>query len=301
MVPINPVVESKSVVTATVSGDAVYYEDSVGTTGVHTINSNASIRLGSVPILYVGGKTFDTNVTSSTTLTLDGLQSGDLVLIFGASDTDNLNTPGSGWSEIPGLTTQPDNDNDPDSAVFYKFSTGTSITASDLVDDSVHVMMAFRGVDSSDPFDGNATAAESSAINGMPDPPSITTTTDNCTIVVVGMIDAENIDEDSVIPPTGYTLNTTRSTTKSNAASDRATVMTAYKLNASVGSEDPSPFVGSGSLTTDNKAYTIALKPGSTTTTTSWLAITIGRSMPASTTNFRKQTGMIDWQVIEYN
>ena len=58
------------------------------------------------------------------------------------------------WTAIPGLTTQPDNDANPDSAAFYVFATGTSVTASglNLKNENVRVMIAFRNVNSTNPF-----------------------------------------------------------------------------------------------------------------------------------------------------
>ena len=108
-------------------------------------------------IVYVGG-TSDSDNSSS--FTLSGLQSGDLVLYFSAEDLANVNTPtGASWTAIPGLSTQPDNDDDPNSAAFYVFATGTSVTASGLNtgNENVRVMIAFRNVNSTNPFDVNAT------------------------------------------------------------------------------------------------------------------------------------------------
>ena len=83
-------------------------------------------------ITYVGGTS---EFNDSDSFTLSGLQPGDLVLYFGAEDADDLNTPlGASWTGIPGLVTQPANDNKPNSASFYVFANGTSVTASNLVD-----------------------------------------------------------------------------------------------------------------------------------------------------------------------
>jgi len=200
----------------------------------------------STAITYVGG----TNQEDTTNdLTLTGLQSGDLVLFFSASDTQNQNTPNSGWTAIDGTGSQPDNDSVPDSAAFYKFSTGTSVTASNLVSGSVHVMIAFRGVDSSDPFGSTASRSSSS---GMPDPSSVTINNTGSTVLIVGLLDDDDIAS-SVTAPSGYTLAEVEDTTSADC-----TVMTAYKALTSTGTENPGAFGGSGSDA--YKAYTLELK-----------------------------------------
>ena len=193
-------------------------------------------------ITYVGG-TSDSDNSSS--FTLSGLQSGDLVLYFSAEDGVNVNTPtGASWTAIPGLTTQPDNDNDPNSAAFYVFATGTSVTASGLAtgNNHVRVMIAFRNVNSTNPFDVNAT--ENSG-NGLPDPPSITPVTDNSMIVAVGLLDDHDI-ANSISPPTGYTtaVNMDSQGGANDTGLGGATIMTAYKLLATAAAEDPSGFTG---------------------------------------------------------
>ena len=68
--------------------------------------------------------------TSPSSVTISDIAVGDLVLFFGAEDDENQSAPTGGWTAIPGLQTQPDNDNAPDSAAYYKIATGTSETAS---------------------------------------------------------------------------------------------------------------------------------------------------------------------------
>ena len=208
------------------------------------------------PITYVGG-TSDSDNSSS--FTLSGLQSGDLVLYFSAEDSASVATPtGASWTAIPGLTTQPDNDNDPDSAAFYVFATGTSVTASGLNsgNENVRVMIAFRNVNSINPFDVNATENSGSS---LPDPPSITPVTDNCMIVAVGLLDDHAI-ANSISPPTGYTtaVNMDSDGGANDTGLGGATIMTAYKLLATAAAEDPSGFTGT---TGDpNKGISIALR-----------------------------------------
>ena len=208
-------------------------------------------------ITYVGG-TSDSDNSSS--FTLSGLQSGDLVLYFSAEDAANVNTPtGASWTAIPGLSNQPDNDNDPNSAAFYAIATGTSVTASGLAtgNNHVRVMIAFRNVNSANPFDVNATQNNG---GGLPNPPSITPVTDNSMIVAVGLLDDHDI-ANSISPPTGYTtaLNMDSQGGANDIGFGGATIMTAYKLLATAAAEDPSGFTGT---TGDpQKGISIALRP----------------------------------------
>ena len=203
-------------------------------------------------ITYVGGTS---NSDNSSSFTLNGLQAGDLVLYFSAEDTSNVVTPaGASWTAIPGLGTQPDNDGRPSSAAFYVFATGTSVTASGLPTAGlskyfVHVMIAFRNVSSTNPFDVNAT--ENNPISGVPNPPSITPVTDNSMIVAVGLHDNADIAS-SVSPPTGYT------TAVNDGSSNSATIMTAYKLLETAAAEDPGAFNYSADEV--NKGISIALR-----------------------------------------
>ena len=223
-------------------------------------------------ITYVGG-TSDSDNSSS--FTLSGLQSGDLVLYFSAEDADDVNTPtGASWTAIPGLGTQPDNDDNPNSAAFYVFATGTSVTASGLAtgNNHVRVMIAFRNVNSTNPFDVNAT--ENSA-GGLPDPPSITPVTDNSMIVAVGLLDDHDI-ANSISPPTGYTtaVNMDSQGGANDTGLGGATIMTAYKLLETAAAEDPSGFAGT---TGDpQKGISIALRQAISTTWTDLIGSNTG-------------------------
>ena len=180
-----------------------------GTSGQVLKSTGTGIQWGDASagsnIFYITGTSNSNPGTSS--FTLSGLQAGDFVLYFGAEDTANLNTPtGENWTAVPGLVTQPDNDGDPNSAAFYVFAAGTSVTASGLStgNNEVHVMIAFRNVNPVNPFDVNATENSSFSGSPLPDPPSITPVTDNSMIVAAGFLDDDSVAS-GVIPPTGYT------------------------------------------------------------------------------------------------
>ena len=249
-----------------------------GTSGQVLKSTGTGIEWGNAPIIgsaisYVTGTSNSNPGTSS--FTLNGLQAGDFVLYFGAEDAEELNTPtGENWTAIPGLDSQPDDDEDPNSAVFYAFATGTSVTASglDTGNEEVHVMIAFRNVNPITPFDVNAT--ENNPGTGLPNPPSITPVTDNSMIVAVGLQDDEDI-ANTISPPTGYT--TAVNMDSQGGANDNglggATIMTAYKLLTTAAAENPSSFTSSNSgASDDNKGITIALRPRTTAITAYLLA-----------------------------
>lgn len=235
----------------TISMNQVNVElDNLGTSLISLNDADVRALLGDSLPTYVGGTSQE---DSNSDLTLSGLQSGDLVLFFSASDWANRNSPGNSWTAIPGLGNQPDNDNNPDSAAFYVFSQGSSVVASGLSEDGVHVMIAFRGIDSNSPFSVNS--SQSWWYRDMPDPPSITTVDDKCMIVAVGLLDDDAVAS-SVTAPSGYTLAVVKDI---NAATNQAcTVMTAYKVQTTAGTVDPGSFGGSGWDV--HKAQTIALK-----------------------------------------
>ena len=197
--------------------------------------------------------------TSPSSVTISDIAVGDLVLFFGAEDEDSQDAPSGGWTAIPGLGNQPDNDDgDPNSSAFYKIATGTSETASGLDGDNpTYILVAFRGVDTSTPFDVNA--VQNAASSGLPNSPSITTVTDGCLILSVGIIDDDNVAE-LIDPPAGYErIKIFDDEGTSGTGSNGNTIAISGKQQFVAGSEDPPAFTGSS--TDDHKGYTIALRP----------------------------------------
>lgn len=247
-----------------------------GTSGQVLKSTGTGIQWGDAPtlgsgIFYVAGTSNSNPGTSS--FTLSGLQAGDFVLYFGAEDIANVNTPtGEVWTAVPGLGTQPDNDSAPDSAVFYTFASGTSVTASGLAtgNEEVHVMIAFRNVNPTNPFDVNAGQITGFA---LPNPPQITPVTDNSMIVAAGFLDDDNI-ANVINPPAGYTtaVNMDAAGGALSSGSTGSTIMTAYKLLATAAAENPDSFGATGSFSDANKGISIALRPRATAVTAYLLA-----------------------------
>ena len=92
-------------------------------------------------------------------------------------------TDSSYWTAVPGITNN--NTSAPYRAIFYKFATGSSITATFTSTNVGYAMLAYRFVDSSTPFDVNVTSNSSS---GMPNCPSITPVSDKSLIIAAGFL-----------------------------------------------------------------------------------------------------------------
>ncbi len=288
-VPINPVDKSKTMVLSSVAGDVMLFqdEDIVGEDpiyGVYTSTASVNLKDG---ISYVGGTTEPVNGD----LILTDLEPGDFVLLLMSSDNRNLNSPGSGWAEIPFnlFDPNPDNDNAPSSAGYYRFadSSGT-VFVNNVPISTNECMIAFRGVNTSTPFDVSPIPRGNRRTNRLPNPPPITTVTDNCMIVALGFLDNDRLIRERTIPPSTYSL------AESVSNRDSSTIMTAYKKQIAAGPENPSEFraTSSNNNSNINKGFTLALRPAASTVTSSALEITVGRNGP--------QSGVVDWQVIEY-
>jgi len=208
------------------------------------------------------GPTFVNSVTSNggTSLTLNGIQSGDLVLFMGVSDNWSVPTPqtdSSNWTDITGISNN--NTSSPYRAVFYKFATGSSITATFTSSNVGYAMLAYRFVDSSTPFDVNATSTSSSG--SMPNCPAITPVSDKSLIIAAGFLDDDEVAS-TTSAPTGYTL-----AVASNNSLNSSTLMVAHKLLPLAATENPGAFTDSSGNTDSFIADTIALRfnPGAIT------------------------------------
>ncbi len=132
----------------------------------------------------------------------------------------------------------------------YKFMTSTpdtALTLSNLAGEDHTVVTVWRNVDTTTPMDVTDTRAEGTT--GNPNPPAITTVTNNAMIVAV-------LFEDDITgtptPPSGYTLAGFQSVTFGAVAQ-------AYRSQTNAGTEDP----GTWSISTNNDQYvalTIALR-----------------------------------------
>lgn len=81
-------------------------------------------------------------------------------------------------------------------------------------------------------------------VYGPPDPPQITTASNNSLVLSIGMVDNIAVSNvTNILPPDGWTLLDNKSYGVQN---DGVIVMSAYKANLSVGSTNPTAFSGGG-------------------------------------------------------
>ena len=215
-------------------------------------------------------------VTSGTsqykdTITLTGLNSGDFVM-FTMVNSESFSNPSitaTNAGTISSVIQAHTNDN-PGHAIFYFFvnDTSTVITPNFTNSPAVtpnNLAVAFRGVDPSNPLDVTQTNNVNSGSNARPDPPSITTVTDNSLIVIFGFLDNKDVDDNYGFPLTSPIYyksvgtnfdNTTRS--PATAGGD-SSVMIATRSQSTAGTENPGAFKGASD---ENVAFTFALKEG---------------------------------------
>lgn len=177
-----------------------------------------------------------------------GLATGDLVIVASASDNDTPSYP-------TGYTQGQRGRSSVGYQWAYKFmGNPVDTTVSGLTNDSVttHLAAAFRGVNSITPLDATSPTV-TSAGSGTPNPPAITTVTNNAVVVALGFLDDDNVAS-TAGAPTNYTF-----AAASQGSGTGATVMAAFRTRASAGSEDPGAFSGG---TDDNIGATLALRPG---------------------------------------
>lgn len=113
--------------------------------------------------------------------------SGDLLLLICESANQTISAP-SGWTEIGSQESQGTGTAGAVGgvrlAVFYKFasSSESSVTVSDSGNHTGGIMVAFRGVDTSTPFNTYASGIDSSATSSL-SWPTVTTDIDGCMII----------------------------------------------------------------------------------------------------------------------
>lgn len=207
-------------------------------------------------ITLVNGASDSTNASATAEITMPAsTQEDDLVIMACAADGtgDHPYVLEHGWFPL-----YDDQSNllaartygfrvGPDGIVGPTIKTGTSTT----LNDQAYASLAFRGVHDECMDVSPPTIATGSS--GMPDPPSITPTTDSCAIVIMGHLDD---DLTSHTAPTNYGSVQTATVGSSGSG---CSCGIAYRILATAAAEDPGAFGGGG---TDNwVAQTFALRP----------------------------------------
>lgn len=188
--------------------------------------------------------------STGTSITLPGgLQQDDIVIICSMSDGSSQNLP----------STYINGQNGSSNSVNYRWSykrmgATPDSTATGLSSSSVHIAIVFRNVATAVTFDAT-TPAIATNTSGMPNPPAITTVTNNAMVVAIGFLD-DDVVASSVTAPTGFTL---ARAAQYGSSGSGGTVMAAYRLKSPAGSENAGAFGGSG---TDSwVAAKLALRP----------------------------------------
>ena len=209
-------------------------------------------------ITFVGSAGGSYTLGGTRTVTLpSGMQEDDLCLVLICNDQPTegeVTTIPSGWTERLGLI-------EPGGLfqLLYKVQTSSVDTSVDIAlpgtpaADFGIITVAYRGVDTSTPFDVTDTTASNTS--GDPDSPSITPTSNGCMILSAGVLDDDVITEPT--PPSGYVLAGWADA--SEASGSNAVAMIAHKLQTTAGAEDPGVWGTTGDDSWD--AATLALRP----------------------------------------
>ena len=192
-------------------------------------------------IAYVNSATY----SGSGYMFLSGIQANDFVMVASVATSDDTGTI---TATNAGTITkdQVNADSNPYHAVHYFHATGTYTEIN--VYSGNWIAIAFRNVNTTTPLDVTTTKNSSGS---RPNPPAITTSTDDTMIVAFGFIDDQS-GVDTLTAPSGYTQAAYNYNSSYNAS-----VMAIYKALPSAGTDDPGQFGGDTDSVT---AMTFALR-----------------------------------------
>lgn len=213
-------------------------------------------------IQFVGSK-FNSNGGNAFTVSLTTLTGGisasaaadDLVIVLRASDqSSNVSLPLSGYTQITDqYANVPGSSHDPNHELYYKKmgstpDTSVSIGASPNSNDHAALVMVFRGVDTSNPFDATAVSVTATVGTSI-DPGAITPAHANaCILVMVTSM----VTSSGMVGSTGY------STLQGGPAGPA--VWGQYKILTAAAAENPGVWFTSGSGGDGIIATTMALR-----------------------------------------
>jgi hypothetical protein len=200
-------------------------------------------------------KTFVTSsATSSVTLTEpSGAAKNDImVMVFNTYNGLTGVTPPAGWTQIYSSVTAVT-----DTYVYWirRASSAPSytITFSGTTTYYEGSVTAWSGaLQTGSPIGGITTTAGRAINPANPDPPSVTTTTDDSTVIAIG-VTWHGYNPGGATPPTGYTLV--------EGSTDYINIGIAFKDKATAGAENPSAFTNAEGSAEYVFELTFALKP----------------------------------------
>jgi len=213
-------------------------------------------KLRQTQIPVATGITFvksQTGNSGAESITITGLQSGDFVLCHAAEDAGNDPPTPSSATNIYSVDGEAHN-----SSMWYEFATGTSMTQNFGAFEDFNVgYLVFRGVNQTTPLDVSITVPPTDDTSNVSTitPPSITTVTNGCMLVIAMSIEDENIQGNIT-----YDSSYTSGVDFYDSLGDATTFM-GYKIQSSSGTESPSAFSWSSGNLNSAHTTTIALRP----------------------------------------
>lgn len=222
-------------------------------------------------ISFVGSAVGSSSPNTTTTITLPTLQADDLIVIAAAvGDTANNGIPApTGYSRVPGVaaTLYANDLNDTNLDLYYKIAvagdSGATVTLAATGGTNASnagIAMVFRGVDTTTPFDVNATTATGISTSNA-DPPSIDHLNPAGVLTVIAASTGHTGTATATFTfPSGYTTNAAQ-----RAHNDTIDVLVGmgYRTNPA-DPENPPAFSASGIGTAADNAWaavTMALRP----------------------------------------
>lgn len=147
-------------------------------------------------ISFVAKSAFASGTAGLTVGAVSGTQADDLILLFVESANQAVTTP-SGYTAVSGAQITAGTAAAAGGMllnVFYKWATGadSSTTVADTGDHTTAIKLAYRGVDTTTPFDATPTTGTKTTASTSSSYPSITTATANALVVYASALDLDS-------------------------------------------------------------------------------------------------------------
>lgn len=147
-------------------------------------------------ISFVNKSAFASGTAALSVGAVSGVQAGDLLLLFVESENQAVSTPAGGWTQV---TSSPVSTGTAAAAgavrltVFYLVASGadSTTTVADSGDHTCAIKIAYRGVDTTTPFDATPVAGTKTPATTTATFPAITTATDNALVVLASALDLD--------------------------------------------------------------------------------------------------------------
>lgn len=187
------------------------------------------------PINFVGSSRISDSATLNLPVTLE---EDDIVIVASFGDNTAQNLP-TGYTNGQNGTI-----NTVNYRWSYKIMGATPDTqVTGLSTDGAHIAICFTGIDVVTPLDVTppTVSNDGGSASGMPDPPAITTVSNDTVIVALGFLDDDAVAP-SIVAPNGYNFIVAQ-----EDSSGPGCVMAAYLVTTSAGTYNPGAFAGDGS------------------------------------------------------